>query len=298
MLTLFLNPVSIPCAYLILDTYLSSIPSLPPNSAITHIMPTLFVPPMLCQQPVPPTAAEASPQIQTSVRTALAAGRRRLIVDLLISSIDPRSRVFDDSSASSIFACLVQSLQPILPNPRLTVLVPGSTAALRTNKWLQSESLDHVTVDILGSPDPLRHSNALIIVNPPGKGDAILDFRNALKEAHHQNIPVIVHNHPRDDAVYEILGFGGGIPYELTDYEPVFVLAPFAINAEQDTAPPERFVLMRQYPGKWALWRHQGQPGMFEAAQEDQDYSLCEQYVSRPSDNLLMTAIAEDLKSP
>ena len=151
--------------------------------------------------------------------------------------------------------------------------------------------------------DSEEKAHALIILNPPSQDDSILDFRRAVRHAQQSNMPVIVHNHPREDAVYKLLGFGGGVPFELTKFEPAFVLAPFAIQKEKDKPPP-RFVLMREFPGKWMLMRHC--PNL-EADREtavdvfgsykNANYVLCCEYDERPTDNMLMMAVSDALNS-
>lgn len=261
-------------------------------------MSLLFVAPIACETcPVPTSAGKAAVQIQTSVRSALAVGKRRVSVDVLIASIDARSRTYDDIAAKAIFASLLQAVRPILPNVR--VVLPGSTAALRVRRWLSSESMENVSVGVLGVDDLVASTGALLVIDPPCKGDGLQDLRRLIRDAHDKNLPVLLQNQPREDELYKLLGYGGGIPFELVRYEPVFVLAPFALQGNPN-APPTRFVLFRKFPGKWELWRHFGpiDDKPFGISEKKGTYELLQEFENRPSDNALMLAVSNSLKSP
>lgn len=271
---------------------------------------------------VPVGARAAARQVQQAVRTALVSGKRRLCVDILIAAVDPRSRNFDDDAAATVFDSLIESVQPVLPaeEAQVKVIVSGSTAAVRINSWVKSLQVKNVSVDVLGiyanqdsndEEDSKQYEkgnpDALIIIDPPGTGDSILDLRKLLRKAHGDNIPVVINNHPRRDALYELLGYGGHIPYEMTSYESVFLLAPFALKAKGDSQPgisSPRFVLMRKFPHKWNLWKYQGlKDKSFLTASEsvsdgpisDDEYKLCVEYPYAPSDNDLMKDISTSL---
>lgn len=269
----------------------------------------------LCRARVPNDATSAAVDIQSCVRTALIAGRQRLCVDVLTAAVDPRARTYDASSAAVLTRALVAAIQPVLPaeRPIVQLVVPGPTTALRVREWLSSTNIQDVSVAVLGvgeqSPDERHKPHAYVILDPPAKGDAILDFRRLVQSAQKDRLPVIVHNHPREDSLYSMLGFGGTLPYELTKFEPVFVLAPFALQpkgeqAENPNTPPPRFVVLRMYPGKWALWRfvgtdadpvHPRETDPVEMEQLD-DYTLCEEFDSRPTDNQLVSAVQRALR--
>lgn len=272
---------------------------------------------------VPVGARAAARQVQQAVRTALVSGKRRLCVDILIAAVDPRSRNFDDNAAATVFESLIESVQPILPaeEAQVKIIVSGSTAAMRINNWVKSLQVRNISVDVLGiyanqeSNDEedsqlqeIDNPDALIIIDPPGTGDSILDLRKLLRRAHDDNIPVVVNNHPRRDALYDLLGYGGHIPYELASYEPVFLLAPFALKTKDDSqpgTPPSRFVLMRKFPHKWNLWKYQGlkdksflaaSDSVSDVASSDDEYRLCAEYPYAPSDNELMKDVSTSLE--
>lgn len=287
-----------------------------------------FVTPWACasregQRPgVPPNANVAVTQIQTAVRSALANGKRRLCVDLLLSAVDSRARTYDEGSAEAVFNGLISSIQPVLPveNSKLQIVVHGSTTALRVRKWLQQQpDLKHISVTLLGADaisavgSSLAQSEdsssvacgALLVLNPPGTGNSITDLRTLLQMAHDRNIPVVVQNHPREGSVYELLGYGGTIPFEMWQYEPAFVLAPFAIsprNLDDQIAvntPPARFVLMRQFPSKWSLWHFMGQRSDASTIGDDiiQDYHLCDEFNERPVDEIIIQCIGQRMST-
>lgn len=264
---------------------------------------------------VPPSPIHAAKQLSTALQTALLSGKRRLQTDVLTAAIDPRSRIYDVNSASIIFSALVNTLHPINP---LKIVVSGSTAALRVRNWLTESNIEDVTVSVLGVSDAIqqeeRHSS-LLVLDPPGEGDAMTDLRKLLQQAHAADMPIVVHNHPRQNALYSMLGFGGAIPRELFQYHPAFVLAPFALEVRRgdgaqmgSTAAPPRFVLMRQFPHVWQLWRFLGEEGFgigaafsegtTDSSGGDSDmYVLVEQFKERPSDGALMNAIRKALSN-
>lgn len=268
----------------------------------------------LCRSRVPSDATAAAIDIQSCVRNALIAGRQRLCVDVLTAAVDPRARTYDASSAAVLTRALVAAIQPVLPagRPIVQLVVPGPTTALRVSEWLAARDIQDVSVAVLGVSEHVTEErgkpDAYVVLDPPAKGDAILDFRRLVQSAQKDRLPVIVHNHPREDVLYSMLGFGGTLPYELTKFEPVFVLAPFALQPKGDGAdeprePPPRFVVLRKYPDKWALWRFVGDKGSkasesetdpFEMEQLD-EYILCEEFDSRPTDNQLLSAVQRAL---
>lgn len=259
---------------------------------------------------VPTDARAAARQIRTAVRTALVSGRRHINVDILVAAIDSRSRTFDTKAAGIIFHSLVSSLQPAVTNIRpLHVVVSGATAALRVSEWQTEHELKDVRVCVLGVRDGNEEmAGGVVMLDPPGAGDAISDVRRTLAEANRNDIPVLVLNHPRRDDLYRTLGFGGsGIPRELMSYETVFALAPFSLTVESsDTeagVAPQRFVLMRQFPERWELWRYQGYQDVSFLALTSQSvdgeehiYHLCAHFQDRPSDKLLMQTVAQSLQ--
>lgn len=166
-----------------------------------------------------------------------------------------------------------------------------------------------MSVAVLGVQEEPRAEekdpNAFVVLDPPAKGDAILELRRLLQRAQKARLPVIVHNHPREDALYSMLGYGGHIPFELTKFEPAFVLAPFALapkRLEELKGPqqlPPRFVVLRKYPDDWALWRFVGPDANEERPRETDpvemeqldEYVLCEEFQERPTDNQLVQAV-------
>lgn len=276
---------------------------------------------------VPSSAAVASRQIQTAVRTALASGKRRLCVDLLIAAVDVRARTYDEEAAEAVFSGLVKSVQPVLPGggENLHVVVSGATTALRIQTWLNRGEYDGISVTVLGmdaknrmvSNDSTCTVGGLLIINPSDSVNSLIDLRSLLKEAHNRGLPVVIHNHPRPDAIYELLGYGGAVPIEMSEYETVFALAPFSLkprNLEESDIeaystnampPPPRFALMRQFPSKWALWHFVADsvshPELDDATatamSSDGKYVLCAEFAGRPDDQDVMEAITERMSS-
>eukprot|EP00177_Eucheuma_denticulatum_P008107 GFKZ01014772.1.p2 GENE.GFKZ01014772.1~~GFKZ01014772.1.p2 ORF type:complete len:290 (+),score=49.37 GFKZ01014772.1:459-1328(+) len=276
-------------------------PHFPPATHHLHSAP-------LCSTSVPDSASSAAAAIQTSVRTALIQGRRRLSVDLLIAALDPRARTYDEDAASSVLIALLDALIPVLPvsSPVLRVVVSGAAAAVRVNKWVGDMKDVQVTVlgvreggggDVAGAEDADGGVDAVVLFDPGV--DAVLEVRRLLGSMARKGVPVVVVNHPREDELYRMLGYGGGLPFEMTKFEAVFVLAPFALQKEatqdvggeaQDAgAVPMRFVVMRQYPGKWELWRYLGK-GEFGKGSE---YELCAEFDGRPSASVLVGAVQQ-----
>lgn len=264
-----------------------------------------------CRTRVPNDATTAASHIQDCVRVALISGHRRLCVDVLTAAVDVRARTFDSAAAAVVTRALILALLPVLPAqaPELQVVVNGPAAALRVRTWLAEERVEHVSVAVLGVQEEPRAEekdpNAFVVLDPPAKGDAILELRRLLQRAQKARLPVIVHNHPREDALYSMLGYGGHIPFELTKFEPAFVLAPFALapkRLEELKGPqqlPPRFVVLRKYPDDWALWRFVGPDANEERPRETDpvemeqldEYVLCEEFQERPTDNQLVQAV-------
>lgn len=275
------------------------LPRLPTFPLATH----LHSPP-LCSTSVPDSASSAAAAIQTSVRTALIQGRRRLSVDLLLAALDPRARTFDEDAASAVLVALLDALIPVLPTnaPVLRVVVSGAAAAVRVKKWLSD--MKDVQVTVLGVQEGEAEGSEggvdAVVLFDPGV-DAVLEVRRLLGSMGQKGVPVVVVNHPREDELYRMLGYGGGLPFEMTKFEAVFVLAPFALqkeakedagSEEQDAgAVPMRFVVMRQFPGKWELWRYLGK-GEFG---EGSEYELCTEFDGRPSASVLVGAVQRAL---
>lgn len=264
-----------------------------------------------CRTRVPNDATTAASHIQHCVRTALVAGHRRLCVDVLTAAVDVRARTFDAAAAAVVTRSLIIALLPVLPTdtPALQVVVNGPAAALRVREWLAEEQVEHVSVAVLGveGEDAAqgKEPDAFVVLDPPAKGEAIVELRRLLQRAHKAGLPVIVHNHPREDALYSMLGYGGHIPFELTKFEPAFVLAPFALSPKRPDEvkgpqqPPPRFVVLRKYPDDWALWRfvgpdaNDGRPRETDPVEMEQldEYLLCEEFQERPTDNQLVQAV-------
>lgn len=246
-------------------------------------------------QGVPSNAKSAASQIRQSVRTALISGRRRVCVDLLLAAVNPRSRLFDDDAAEVVFNALVESVQPVLPESTdsVQVVVPGSAAALRAQKWLARSGLKGVAVDVLGAEER-RDARSVLVIDPPTES-GVLEFRRFLREAHAREAQVVVHNHPRDDSLYKLLGFGGYLPFEMMRYESAFMLAPFALQATKEESLSSRFVIMRRFPGAWQLWRYLGEERSFlqedESKFDNGSYKLCEEFKDRPGSDELIQAI-------
>lgn len=275
---------------------------------------------------VPSSPTKASTQIQTAVRTALATGKRRLCVDMLVAALDVRARTYDVDAAEAIFLALITAVQPVLPVERglLQVVTASASSAQRVRSWVERSELRYVDVTTLGQDALTRIQTpaetpdapavaAVLVLSAPNVDRTTLDLRAVLKAAHKRNIPIVVHNHPRKDAVYELLGFGGMIPYEMWHYEPVFVMAPFAMQmqaSQEDRGAgpggraspakvPPRFVLMRQYPSRWGLWHFVGSGSNEkgeDTAQEAIDYELCNEFESRPSDETVLESVASTIK--
>lgn len=103
----------------------------------------------------------------------------------------------------------------------------------------------------------------------------------------------------------------------MTRFESVFVLAPFALKGDKGMgkAHGERFVVMRQFPNKWGLWRYLGKENLFsdttnttpvETKQDDatldpvqmeeiREYELCAEFAYRPSTSQLLQAVQSEL---
>lgn len=154
-----------------------------------------------------------------------------------------------------------------------------------------------------------------VILWEPGV-ERVAEVRRLLKHLWIARRVVVVVNHPREDELYRLLGYGGGLPFEMTRFEPVYILAPFALKDEEGKAKVhgERFVVMRQFPSKWALWRYMGKEndfsetndaqmgggedrGMLDPVQmeEVQEYELCTEFDERPSTSQLLQAVQRKL---
>lgn len=247
---------------------------------------------------VPSNVNTAATQIRQSVRTALVSGHRRVCVDTLLSAIDPRARTFDQAAAELVFNALLESVQPLISESTATiqVVVPGSAAALRVQNWLKRSHILNVSVDVLGAEEH-QNPSAVIVVDPYAEA-SIRDYRTLLRDANRRNAHVVVHNQPRDDALYKMLGYGGFIPVEMIEYKHAFMLAPFAIR-EKNSAPLARFAIMRQFPAPWKLWRYLGDDETFVSNDEsnlrDGEYDLCAEFKYRPDNAELMNAISSSL---
>lgn len=285
---------------------------------LSFIAPCACAPQQRHRPSIPSNATAAAIQIQTAVRTAFASGKRRVCVDLLMAAVDARARTYDDGAAQAVFSGLVTSVQPVLPfeGSKLQVVVNGSTTALRVRKWMQMEpDLTNISVTLLGLDalscleakdleQAVPVSSALLILNPPADGASITNLRKLLRAAHSRNLPVVVQNHPREDAIYELLGYGGSIPYEMWNYEPVFVLAPFAITpnlseGQMPDKPQPRFVLMRQFPYKWILWQFIDENPSLDAdgKRVPRNYHLCEEFDERPTNSIIVDAVVRRMKA-
>ncbi|KAI0557722.1 hypothetical protein FGB62_269g04 [Gracilaria domingensis] len=208
--------------------------------------------------------------------------------------------MFDDPAAEVVFSALVESVQPLLSDsePSVQVVVSGSAGALRVQKWLARSQFQGVSVDVLGAEE--RHDARSVVVIDPPTGRGVLQFRRLLREAHGREAHVVVHNQPREDSLYKLLGFGGYLPMEMMRYESAFMMAPFALQ-DSEGASGGRFVVLRQYPGPWQLWRYFGEDSsMLKVGSERRvdgadEYKLCQEFKSRPGSEELIQAISNVL---
>lgn len=244
-------------------------------------------------QGVPGNATAAATRLQAATRSAIIAGRRGLFVDVLVEAVRRDARTYDASVHAVIIRALLQALMPCLPDnaPRVAVFVRGSKAALDSRALFHSsstsnatsdnsssqqddnnqddpfsenktdsEKLPEVEINVLGSGDISDKCGALVIIEPPARGTAVRDVRHLIRQAGKRHIPVIVLNQPQEDSVHKIAGYAGSIPYEMMNFDTVFMLAPFAIIPAdpnlQSRDTRGRFVLFRVFPGEWQLWKH------------------------------------------
>lgn len=282
----------------------------PPVTPVRKI--TFPSPHFLCASSVPSDANAAARAIQTSVRTALLKGHRRLCVDVLTAAVDVRARTFDDRAANAVLTALIHAVQPVLPidTPSIQVIVPRLSAVLRVKRWVTH--LPRVHVGVLGVDEPDVDA---VVLWEPGV-ERVVEVRRLLKHLWIARRVVIVVNHPREDDLYRTLGYGGGLPFEMTRFESVFVLAPFALRDEEGKAKAhgERFVVVRQFPSKWALWRYMGKEKRFNGSsnaqlggeddggmldpmqmEEVQEYDLCAEFDDRPSASQLLQAVQREI---
>lgn len=252
------------------------------------------------------------------MRAALLAGHRRLCVDVLTVAIDARQRTYDKDASAIVILSLVNALQPVLPSddPEVRIVVPGPASALRVRGFLRVAEANNVSVRVLGMREEgenVTEPQAFVVLDPSTEGDAVTDFRVLIRDAYARRVPVIVHNHPRPDALYSMLEFEGHIPYELTKFESAFVLVPFALPASGDDSKDQslpgrlhRYIMLRKYPGKWALWRYvdHDMPSIKvditdpAATEQNDEYFLCGEFDTRPTDGEFMRLLSQSMKPP
>jgi hypothetical protein len=177
-------------------------------------------------------------------------------------------------------------------------------------------ALPPVEIDMLGAGEFLETNGALLVVEPPGVSNSVVELERIVYGAMKRNCPVVILNHPQPGSVHKITGYPGQLPSWLTAFESVFMLAPFAIHATPEKTYPSqkilagRFVLLRVFPTGWELWRQQGAGGFASTPnspvelnelasrerrrtpeQKVKEYILCEQWDDRPSERDLFEAV-------
>lgn len=252
--------------------------------------------------PPPTNATTARIPLRRAIQTALASGRRRLTTNLLISALDPRARTYDSASAGHVFRTLVAALVPLATEERpVRVVVGGAKTVIKAREWIAEEdddtvigeekmlSVDKLVLETIGTASDSEREGrefAGLLVFAPPPGEFMLELRAVIRDAHEQNIPVLIHNHVDEGDVYKMLGWGGGRPREIMMYETAFMLAPFAVQPNGPTSGTKaggKFVLMRAWPEHWCLWRNQGEG--------EGEYVLCERFNGKPSDGMILQGV-------
>lgn len=281
---------------------------------------------------IPRSAAAASAQLRRAVQTALVSGKRRMIVDILLADLDPRQRTYDDDGARAIYeslaSCGTGTGTETDEGMGTHMVVSGATTAMRVRSWLSSRK-KRVSIGILGSAENrnlvTEKDMVCIMVDPEGGIKGLLDLRKVLRQVekeHDQGMntkakAVVICNHPREDYLYEMAGYGGIMPIEMSDYNEVFVLIPFTfqhnMRKNADGSPKMyRFAIMKQFPWNWGFWMFV-EPNNENPSEDDDDdtlnnknsmdrapsherngeYVLCQEFTWRPDDDDIMEAINE-----
>lgn len=245
-----------------------------------------FIPVFCCaresdhvNQGVPVDAAAAATQVRAATTSALASGRRTMLVDVLVQSVRRNARTFDAKVYGGLVASLCRSLTPALSesSPYVKLCLPGPGAVLDVRQHFDdaaslaaasskeivsgekpaSVALPDVEIEVLGAGSISDETGALVIVDPPGKGRSVGDLRRLVREATAKRRPVLIMNHPQPGSVFEIADCLGDLPYEIVDFESVYTLAPFALRVKEGEELGRgvaRFVLLHAFPGAWQLW--------------------------------------------
>jgi hypothetical protein len=297
---------------------------------------------------VPNDARAAVRRLRGATQAALAVGKRGLLVDVLVESMRRDARTFDAAVHAIVIESIVRSLALTLRDdaPSIRLVVPGTRAALHLTDHFAAvaereeraravprpqnqgaagrrftdrpAALPPVEIDLLGAGRFRDSNGALLVLQPPGVGSAMDELVSIVQNALSQSRPVVVVNCPQEGCVHKITGYPGQLPSELTPFEPVFLLAPFAIHAQHGNMSTTarnlagRFVLLRVFPSGWQLWRQQepggrtspqnsfpavlngqasvtGMTGFRESKQKA--YDLCEEWNERPDEQDLFNAV-------
>jgi Domain of unknown function (DUF1995) len=317
-----------------------------------HSVEMAFIP-LLCSlgsaPGVPHDARSAVRRLRGATQAALALGKRGLLVDVLVESMRRDARTFDAAVHALVIEGIVRSLAVALRDdaPSIRLLVPGTRAALHLTDHFAGVAareqeravrahprspdqglaedggffvaLPPVEIDMLGTGRFRDTNGALLVLQPPGVGSATNELVSVVQSALKRSRPVVVVNCPQEGSVHKITGYPGQLPPELTPFEPVFLLAPFAIHAQPGTTSAAarklagRFVLLRVFPSGWQLWRQQERVGRtstpnsfpaepkglasvsagthFRESNRQKGYDLCEEWNERPDEQALFDAV-------
>lgn len=258
---------------------------------------------------VPNDASAASTPIRRAIQIALASGKRRVRIDTLLPALDERQRTYDDDAARQVFQAIISACI----TGDVNVVVGGVKMAARVRNWLDSAKDDDIksrvsSIGLLGTKEETKleleaeqTKTVFVIMNPESGVRGMVDLRKFLKEAHTRGKTVIIQNHARELEVCEQLGYGGPAPIEMEEYEDVFFIAPFGIErGNGGNEQSSRFVLMRQFPGDWGLWkfvRDERQESGNDVSVEHGAYVLCQEYEYCPEDNELLSHVGEAMRA-
>lgn len=304
-----------------------------------------FITPVCC---VPANAHAATSQLRASVHAALLRGRPNMLIDVLVQSVRREARTFDALVHSTVVAGICRSVGPALRTdaPGVLLVMAGTRAALDAQEYFgqeegtgegvdeegdewQSAPPPPVEIVVLGAGGVRDGVGAVVVVDPPGKGEAIMELRKLVREASAARRPVLVLNHPQPGSIHEIAQCVGDLPLELARFEHVFTIAPFALRVREGAQAGlgvGQFVLSHAFPGKWSLWRvrQEGRegdvekvdvPGTVDALmrmvaggkgdeenkgdkRDGESYALCQSWDRKPSEEELLSAVTRATRLP
>jgi hypothetical protein len=290
---------------------------------------------------VPVDARTAASLVRAATRAALAAGHRTMLVDVLASSMRRDARTFDSQVHCIVVAGLAEALAPALAQeaPSVLLVMAGPRAALDVQQYFAAAEKEAdgrqsqqqgdgtaerhspprppVEIAVLGAGAVGESNGAVVIVDPPARGEPMLELRRLVRAATAMRRPVVVLNHPQPGCVHEVAQCSGSLPIEMMSFRSVFTLAPFALRIKEGANAGRgvaRFVLMHVYPGSWQLWLVRADAvgpavetpgtvsellGMVGAGAGEQvkpkdgrnGYDLCQEWKGKPSDESLSAAV-------